>query len=66
MTILLIFLKKVGVEKPKVLDLISCPPEYLCFAGRKVEDRRVSSKKDLILCTNDATGHDITRQFFRL
>ena len=26
---------------------------------QKLEDRRVSSKNDLILCTNDATGHDM-------
>jgi hypothetical protein len=27
--------------------------------GHKVEDRRVSSKNDIILCTNNATGDDI-------
>ena len=30
--------------------------------GQKVEERRVSSKNDLILYTNDATGHDIKQK----
>ena len=32
--------------------------------GQKIEDRKVFSKNDLILCTNDATGHDM-RYFIR-
>ena len=31
--------------------------------GQKVEYRRLSSKNDLILCTNDAIGHDISPDF---
>ena len=27
--------------------------------GQKLKYRRLSSKNDLILCTNDATGHDM-------
>ncbi len=52
--------KKVFVcSRALVHDIVSAPPEYLYFAGRKAEGRKVSFNCDFILYTNDATGHDM-------